>query len=592
MIVSINILHFNDVYHLDPFAKEPVGGFARFSHLVNEKRQSYSIPPLVLFSGDLFNPSLESSVTKGKHMLVVNHLDIDAACYGNHDFDFGVDQLVSLAGQCNFPWLLSNVFEPNSTTPLAKGHSYLILTRENITFGIIGLVESEWLDTLAQTPPLLFQDFISTGKSLTQKLKAGEMVDKNGKNVKCDFVIALTHMRVPNDELLAEKVPEIDLILGGHDHEWFLKGGGVKHEGDVYEGDIRVLKSGCDFKDLGEIELIIQVDEHGSKSILSKKVTRNRITKEIPESPTILEEIAKATASIKSSMSKVIGITSTQWEARSTVCRLGESNVGNFAADLMRFAYDTDMAFIGGGTIRSDTTYGPGEITIRDIMEIFPFDDPCVVIKIKGADFWQALENSVSEVPKMEGRFPQVSGMKLTYDSSRPADHRIVSVSVLDKSTSQYTPIDLEKEYTVCSRAYLVEGRDGFDALKNSTVIVGEHDGLLLSTIIRRFFTSLRVVNIISHLTHSGSGSSPSTPTTLHHHRENSSESVQFIANKDHPNVFNDGEELQSVQKFAKKWHAGVGKKKGSDGGGEKIADEVPVVAPVVEGRIIDVVGS
>jgi 2',3'-cyclic-nucleotide 2'-phosphodiesterase (5'-nucleotidase family) len=91
--IVLRIVHFNDVYHLDEQAKEPVGGAARFytalqqaCSFVEETEEPVSLDKaLVLFSGDLFNPSIESSVTKGKHMVpVVNKLNIDVACYGNH----------------------------------------------------------------------------------------------------------------------------------------------------------------------------------------------------------------------------------------------------------------------------------------------------------------------------------------------------------------------------------------------------------------------------------------------------------------------------------------------------------------------------
>lgn len=87
MVVNkpLRILHFNDVYHLLPQPKnEPVGGISRFYTLLNQLRQ---LPgkPLVLFSGDLFNPSIESSATKGAHMIKpFSKLGVDVACFGNH----------------------------------------------------------------------------------------------------------------------------------------------------------------------------------------------------------------------------------------------------------------------------------------------------------------------------------------------------------------------------------------------------------------------------------------------------------------------------------------------------------------------------
>jgi 5'-nucleotidase len=102
------------VYHVDPSSAEPVGGIARFQTLCKHYREDASFRDqtelLTFFSGDAFNPSLESSVTKGSHMVpVLNNLGTDVACVGNHDLDFGVKQFRNLAAQCNFPWLLANV---------------------------------------------------------------------------------------------------------------------------------------------------------------------------------------------------------------------------------------------------------------------------------------------------------------------------------------------------------------------------------------------------------------------------------------------------------------------------------------------------
>ncbi|CRK28594.1 hypothetical protein BN1708_015266 [Verticillium longisporum] len=110
---DLRLLHYNDVYHLDPSSAEPKGGIARFVTAVNQYRSEDRFrgePALItLFSGDAFNPSLESSVTKGEHMVpVLNSIGTDCACVGNHDLDFGVKQFEHLARKCNFPWLLAN----------------------------------------------------------------------------------------------------------------------------------------------------------------------------------------------------------------------------------------------------------------------------------------------------------------------------------------------------------------------------------------------------------------------------------------------------------------------------------------------------
>lgn len=205
--------------------------------------------------------------------------------------------------------------------------------------------------------------------------------------------------------------------------------------------------------------------------------------------------------SINESLSKPIGKTLAVLDARSTTVRTRESNLGNLVTDTMRhFWPDVDMALIGGGTIRSDTTYGPGIITKRDLLDIFPFEDPVVVIKIKGKHLWEAFESALSMVPKQEGRFPQVSGCRLVYDPQRPPLQRLISVTVI-KTTKDYElveePLDFTREYQLATRAYMAAGHDGFEALKQSTFVVDDEQGVLINTILHRFFIGLRHVNLL-----------------------------------------------------------------------------------------------
>ena len=153
-----------------------MGGAARFQIVANHYRlhPRYANQPglITLFSGDAFNPSLESSVTKGRHMVpILNDLKTDAACVGvsmppissvglkqstlyltmfraqNHDLDFGVPQFRHLRNQCNFPWLLANVLDPalGEGKSLADCPQTIMLTSSNgIRVGLVGLAEREW----------------------------------------------------------------------------------------------------------------------------------------------------------------------------------------------------------------------------------------------------------------------------------------------------------------------------------------------------------------------------------------------------------------------------------------------------------------
>lgn len=96
---------------------------------------------LVIFSGDVYSPSKESAMVKGEHMVpILNHLNIDIAMFGNHDFDFGVDVLTHLSLQNNFPWLLSNlkIGSKLNENP-SNSKDFHILHQGGTKIGFIGL---------------------------------------------------------------------------------------------------------------------------------------------------------------------------------------------------------------------------------------------------------------------------------------------------------------------------------------------------------------------------------------------------------------------------------------------------------------------
>ena len=143
---ELTLLHFNDVYEVQSRVREPIGGVARFI----EKLRQYP-DAVTLFSGDALAPSLLSTVTKGEHMVkFLNMMNISAACMGNHDFDFGVEHLRDwCVPNSNFPWLLSNAWHTDSGELLAGGRRSLVIEHRGRRLGLMGLIEEEWLATLA-----------------------------------------------------------------------------------------------------------------------------------------------------------------------------------------------------------------------------------------------------------------------------------------------------------------------------------------------------------------------------------------------------------------------------------------------------------
>lgn len=200
------------------------------------------------------------------------------------------------------------------------------------------------------------------------------------------------------------------------------------------------------------------------------------------------------TASLKTKLQKPVGYTAAPLDARFRTVRTKESNLANWVCDIMRHHYSGDCCIMASGTIRGDQVYPPGPILLKDVMNCFPFEDPVIVIKVTGKAVWDALENGVSLYPALEGRFPQVSNIRYTFDGRKPTGSRIIEATIGDE------PIDMERKYVMVTRGYMGRGKDGFDSLLieeeggQAEVIVSEENGILISMMLRQYFLSLRVM--------------------------------------------------------------------------------------------------
>ncbi|KAL2817500.1 Metallo-dependent phosphatase-like protein [Aspergillus cavernicola] len=484
---DLRLIHYNDVYHVESGSAEPVGGAPRFQSVVNHYRSHSSYDgqpaPLTFFSGDAFNPSLESTVTKGRHMVTfLNKAGTDVACVGNHDLDFGVAQFRHLRGQCQFPWLLANVLDPalGEDVPIGNCEKTCMLTSSNgIKVGVIGLGEREWLGTINSLPPdLVYKSASKTAIELVPRLR------EQG----AEIIVAVTHQREPNDYKLAKSIPHgmIDIILGGHDHFY----------GHAFINGVHVLRSGTDFKQLSYIEAFRKADGPG----WDFNIIRRDMVRSIPENPAAVALVAKLTSSLKAKLDKPIGYTVRPLDGRFSTVRARESNLGNFACDLMRFYYHADCAMMAGGTIRGDQIYPPGVLRLKDILNCFPFEDPVVHIRLKGKALLDALENGVSQLPALEGRFTQVSNITFSFNPSAPSGSRINWAKVGGH------PIDYGHSYTLATRGYMARGKDGFSSLLvqseggEAEELVDEESGTLISTLMRQYFLSLKVTSKWEHL--------------------------------------------------------------------------------------------
>lgn len=483
----VTIIHFNDCYNIEPSPKS--GGAASFLTAIEQQRH---LNPMILFSGDIISPSFISTFTRGEQMVpVLNDIKVDCAVFGNHEFDYGVDNLIEFVKKTSFPWLLSNVIDKETSNQLGDGQVFHIIQRSGIKFGLIGLIEEEWLSTLStlDSSDVIYEDFVVRGRELARWLKSEPHY--------VDYVIALTHFRTPNDILLADSVPEIDLILGGHDHDYDV----------IKRPNCYIIKSGTDFREFSKITLKInpdyqkQIDQqntdqekcdcltHDCKPFLDINIERVECLNYEPNKELKLK-LDKFITSIDEKMGKVLGQFNCELDGRFSSIRKFETNLGNFVTDIMLASTHADLAILNSGTLRSDRIHPKGNFTMRDLFNILGYIDPIAVLQATGEQIWKALENGVSQWPKLEGRFPQISGCTFTFDPNKPPMQRIdpSSMTIGDEK------LILDKQYRLTTKAYLASGKDGYDILRDCKVLVPGDESPDLTTSILNHFEAISIV--------------------------------------------------------------------------------------------------
>lgn len=297
------------------------------------------------------------------------------------------------------------------------------------------------------------------------------------------MIVVVSHQREPNDNKLANNLPPglVDIILGGHDHYY----------AHTIVNGTHVLRSGTDFKQLSYIEAFRKPSTEAGWDF---NIIRRDVVRSIPEDPATIAMVDRLTSSLKAKLEKPVGYTVSPLDGRFSTVRQRESNLGNFVCDLMRYYYAADCAMMAGGTIRGDQIYPPGILRLKDLLNCFPFEDPVVLLRLRGQALLDALENGVSQLPALEGRFTQVSNISFGFKLNAPSGSRLTFARVGGQ------PVDPEREYVVATRGYMARGKDGFTSLLVKSEggdveeLVCEENGVLISTILRQYFLSLKVL--------------------------------------------------------------------------------------------------
>ena len=463
--VRVTLLQVNDVYQFAPVDQGARGGLARLLTLRKEiEKQSPNI--LFLLSGDTISPSVESITYKGAQMIDAwNTAGLDYSTFGNHEFDFGPDVLRQRMKESKFKWIAANVIDKKTGKPFADA-AYVIREFDGVKVGIFGLTLEETQVTSRPGPDIEFLNPCETARKMVAEIHA--------QGVKT--VIALTHLSMSEDKEVA-RCSGVDVIIGGHEHTLL----------ESSSGGAPIFKMTSDARELGQIDLNISKTTGAVESIDWKVIPVTAKTKDDPQ----FAALDRKYGTLLKELSQLVGRSSVDLEARSAVGRTQETNVGDFIADAFRAATGADVGLMNGGSIRADEIIAAGPLAKRDVLSILPFKNRVVKVELSGASLRQVLEHGVARSAEdaEPGRFPQVSGIRFTFDGRRPSGSRIVDLSINGK------PLDEKKNYTLATSDYVaIDGGDGYAMLKTARVLIPREQGQFDSDVLRLAITAKKII--------------------------------------------------------------------------------------------------
>lgn len=443
-VAKVTILHLNDTYQMTPADGGRRGGLARV--LTVKKRVLHENPnTLVTLGGDTVSPSVETRTYRGAQMIDAwNAVGLDYAVFGNHEFDIKTSELLDRMKESKFTWLGTNVIDTKTGKTFGGTPQFVIRSIGGVKIGFIGFLLPETKETSSMESSISVTDFCETARQLVPAMR------DLGANV----VIGLTHLFMHQDKRLAG-CANFDLILGGHEHTLLQSSA----------SGTPIFKLWADAREVGKFDLFI--DKKTGK-LLSMDWDIIPITDSIPDDPEFAPVIAKY-KTLLDQLEARVGATSVPLDALSKSVRTMETDIGNFIADSYRKAVNADIGFVNGGSIRADLAYVPGPLTKRDVLSMLPFNNPIVKVEVSGKTLMDVLEHGVarSREDSEPGRFPQVSGIKFTYDAGKLPGQRITQASVNGKL------VDANARYTIATSDFLVSrGGDGYTMFKDAKILI------------------------------------------------------------------------------------------------------------------------
>ena len=496
---DIIILHLNDV-HCGVNDNIGYDGFVLYRDELYKK-----YPNIISVDvGDHIQGGTLGSISEGSAIInIMNKVGFDVAILGNHEFDYGIDQLSKLGENITSKYISSNFCYKKNKTSIFN--PYKIIEKGGKKIAFIGVLtpltfSKTYLSTLRDSNGEAIYDFL-TGNNVQELYdRVQENVNKVRKEEGADYVILLTHIGMELEQYtsdgLLSKIENVDAVLDGHTHLIY----NITKK-DINNKNIHISQTGTKLQSIGKLiikndgtiisEIIQDIPEPSDKSNAIKLTRGGKeiwVNKDMNNFINSIFNIYEDELNIlygSSEYDLVIRPEGTT-DSHFIYCRYQECTVGNLLADAFKSAGKSDAAIVNGGGVRS--SINKGDLTRSQIMAVAPFFNNLIVKMLPGQCILDALEFGVSKHPTSSGGFPQVSGISYDIDTSLNSKVETDSQGLFLKITGKRKvtnvkingeEIDPNKNYSISMSDFIGNGGDGYTMMAKYEVF---KEGLLTDT--------------------------------------------------------------------------------------------------------------
>ena len=482
-IKSVQVLQLSDLHGAIEASATNIGAAVLASAFANDRKNAAAT--VTLSSGDNIGaaPPISTEFEEMPTIESMNLMKFDASTFGNHEHDRNLAHVQKVIGASDFQWVSSNYGDSSlavlkSGTKAAK--SFIIIERGDVKIGIVG---SNTETTIEQVFPGNLDYTDSAGVKRTIEIQAGvegiNAAIKAAKKAGADLVVAVIHqgwsesvggvsVGVLNE--MATEIKGAAAIYGGHSHQTFTTVvPGAKASSGTLVG--QTLNAGVEYT---RSQICVNTSSNRVLGSSIETIKRAAVATVVADAPTAAL-VKKYKDQMTGKLDVKIGAVAGTFPRGGTpaVERSGENPMGIYIADLLRAKYKTDFALTNGGGIRDTfpaktytpvdtklvrTGTGPLDVTLGDALTVYPFGNQVATTVVTGENLWKALENGVGGNYPGDGRFPQISGFKFTFDPTKAVGSRIVSVTKNDGTAIAKD----QTVYTLTTLDFIIYGGDGY----------------------------------------------------------------------------------------------------------------------------------